>query len=115
VITPGDLPAAIAAAAPADAGRLAAPALPVSLVADDTVAPPVPADPLGAGAQLAGAFHPLPLKEYLHQVELEYIEKAVAAAERNKQKAASMLGVSVTTLYRKLTGEEPVPAAVVGE
>jgi two-component system, NtrC family, response regulator AtoC len=60
--------------------------------------------------QTARTFTPLPLKEYLRQQELVYIEQTVEFMGGNKPKAAESLGISPTTLYRKLSpaeGEEP--------
>lgn len=42
------------------------------------------------------------LKDFLHQQELIYIERAIEAAGGSKEKAAQTLGISMATLYRKL-------------
>ena len=44
----------------------------------------------------------LSLKEFTHQQEVRYIEQAIAANGGDKEKAASMLDISMATLYRKL-------------
>jgi DNA-binding NtrC family response regulator len=49
---------------------------------------------------------PMSLKDYLHQQELAYIEQTVMAAGGDKEKAAQMLGISSSTLYRKITEAE---------
>jgi DNA-binding NtrC family response regulator len=43
-----------------------------------------------------------PLKEFLHHQEAAYIERAIAQAGGNKERAADILGISMATLYRKL-------------
>jgi transcriptional regulator with PAS, ATPase and Fis domain len=58
-----------------------------------------------------GAGHPLsqplgPLKDYLREQELSYVNRALAMAGGDKEKAAQLLNVSVATLYRKLADEE---------
>ncbi len=50
---------------------------------------------------------PLTLKDFLHQQEVTYIEHAIKAAGGSKEKAAESLGISMATLYRKLS---PGPA-----
>ena len=50
-----------------------------------------------------------PLKNYLREQELTYVNRALAIAGGDKEKAAQLLNVSVATLYRKLA-EEEVPA-----
>jgi two-component system response regulator AtoC len=59
--------------------------------------------------QTARTFSPMPLKDYLRQQEIVYIEQTVEYTGGNKPKAADLLGISSTTLYRKLSpsgGEE---------
>jgi DNA-binding NtrC family response regulator len=46
-----------------------------------------------------------PLKEFLREQELRYVNRALAYTGGNKEKTAELLGVSLATLYRKLAGE----------
>lgn len=48
------------------------------------------------------------LKTFLKDQELAYLNRALAQAAGDKEKAAAMLGVSLATLYRKLSEEETV-------
>jgi transcriptional regulator with PAS, ATPase and Fis domain len=50
------------------------------------------------------------LRDFLHEQELNYVNRALAQTGGDKEKAASLLGVSVATIYRKLAEEEPPPA-----
>jgi DNA-binding NtrC family response regulator len=50
------------------------------------------------------------LRDFLHEQELTYVNRALAQTGGDKEKAAELLGVSVATIYRKLAEEEP-PAA----
>ena len=52
---------------------------------------------------VAPAGHSLTLKAYLKQCEQQYIQKVLEEQGDDKEKAAKILGVSVATLYRKLT------------
>ncbi|MGD1085844.1 MAG: sigma-54 dependent transcriptional regulator [Verrucomicrobiota bacterium] len=47
-----------------------------------------------------------PLKDFLREQELTYVNRALAVAGGDKEKAAQLLNVSVATLYRKLAGDE---------
>jgi DNA-binding NtrC family response regulator len=56
------------------------------------------------GASVTGA--PLgPLKNFLRDQEIAYLNRALAYAGGDKEKAASLLGISLATLYRKLSEE----------
>jgi DNA-binding NtrC family response regulator len=68
--------------------------------------PPVrPAPPqASAGHALAPAVGPL--KDFLREQEVGYVNRALAVAGGDKEKAAQLLNVSVATLYRKLADEE---------
>jgi transcriptional regulator with PAS, ATPase and Fis domain len=48
----------------------------------------------------------VPLKNFLKDQELLYINQVLAATEGNKEKAAEILGISLATLYRKLVGDD---------
>lgn len=57
--------------------------------------PAAPSQPLGA------------LKDFLRDQELTYLNRALAQTGGDKEKAAELLGISLATLYRKLSeGEE---------
>lgn len=61
--------------------------------------------------QAAPAFTPTasslsPLKNYLREQELAYLNRALSHTGGDKEKAAELLGVSIATLYRKLSEEE---------
>jgi transcriptional regulator with PAS, ATPase and Fis domain len=49
-----------------------------------------------------------PLKDFLHEQEVAYMNRILSQAGGDKEKAASLLGISLATLYRKLAGEEGV-------
>jgi transcriptional regulator with PAS, ATPase and Fis domain len=79
----------------------------------------IPETSVGAGPALAvnqtpaagTTNHPLsqnlgPLKDYLRDQELNYVNRAMAMVGGDKEKAAQLLNVSVATLYRKLAGDE---------
>jgi DNA-binding NtrC family response regulator len=53
----------------------------------------------GAGRQESGAVEPL---QTLEEMEKEAIERALQRVNRNRRKAAEILGISTRTLYRKL-------------
>lgn len=52
---------------------------------------------------VAPAGHLLTLKAYLKQCEQQYIQRVLEEQGGDKEKAAKILGVSVATLYRKIT------------
>jgi DNA-binding NtrC family response regulator len=51
-----------------------------------------------------------PLKNFLREQELAYLNRVLAHTGGDKEKTAELLGVSIATLYRKLSEEEE-PAA----
>ena len=51
-----------------------------------------------------------PLKEFLREQEVRYVNRALAYTTGNKEKAAELLQISLATLYRKLA-DDPAPAA----
>ena len=69
-------------------------------------------DKLASAAQCAKSFQPAQLKEFLRHQEVQYIEQAIRTAGGSKEKAAEMLGISMATLYRKLS---PNAAGETGE
>lgn len=52
-----------------------------------------------------------PLKNFLREQEVAYLNRALAHTGGDKEKTAEMLGVSLATLYRKLSEEEESAAA----
>jgi DNA-binding NtrC family response regulator len=66
--------------------------------------------PLHANPALAGgpahAEPLLPLKSFLREQEQAYLSRALQHCGGDKEKAAILLGVSLATLYRKLSGED---------
>jgi two-component system response regulator AtoC len=50
------------------------------------------------------------LKDYLREQELTYLNRVLAQTGGDKEKAAQVLGVSLATLYRKLSEEEAAAA-----
>jgi transcriptional regulator with PAS, ATPase and Fis domain len=46
------------------------------------------------------------LKDYLREQEISYLQRALSLTDNDKEKAASLVGVSLATLYRKLSGDE---------
>jgi DNA-binding NtrC family response regulator len=67
-----------------------------------TLADSAAAEKTAGAAQAAQDFTSMPLKDFVHEQEVRYIERAIQAAGGDKDKAAKMLGVSMATLYRKL-------------
>lgn len=63
-----------------------------------------PAMANGLSAASASAT-PLTLKSFMREQELLYINRAIAQAGGDKEKAAESLGVSIATLYRRLAEE----------
>src|SRR6266571_2166872 len=61
----------------------------------------------GQSAADAPSNHPLgPLKLFLREQELSYLNRALAYTGGDKEKAAELLDVSLATLYRKLSEDE---------
>jgi transcriptional regulator with PAS, ATPase and Fis domain len=55
----------------------------------------------------AGAGRPLgPLKNFLREQELTYLNRALTYTGGDKEKAAQLLEISLATLYRKLSEDE---------
>jgi DNA-binding NtrC family response regulator len=70
------------------------------------VRPLVPAAADGPGPADASQGCVVPLKTFLRSQEINYINRALAQAGGDKERAAELLGVSLATLYRKLSEEE---------
>jgi DNA-binding NtrC family response regulator len=109
IIKPEDLPPSIVASVklptPAqDAGGTAAlPNLP------DSALYPLhpPSNPDGTPAAKPAADERfIPLKDYLREQEHAYLNRVMERCSGDKEQAAIVLGVSLATLYRKLSGEE---------
>ncbi|HEU0010127.1 MAG TPA: sigma-54 dependent transcriptional regulator [Verrucomicrobiae bacterium] len=74
-----------------------------------------PVMPAGAGGATTGAPNPSTgpgtgapldsLKDFLREQEMAYLNRALAMANGDKEKAAGILGISLATLYRKLAEE----------
>jgi len=62
------------------------------------------ADKIAGAAQWTKHHPSVTLKEFLHQQEVRYIEHTIETMGGDKDKAAEMLGISMATLYRKLSG-----------
>ena len=60
----------------------------------------------GTGGQPASNEPLLPLKTFLREQEQAYLNRALQQCNGDKEKTAIVLGVSLATLYRKLSGEE---------
>ena len=54
----------------------------------------------------AAATLPLNFKAFMREQELTYINRALTQAGGDKEKAAQLLGISLATLYRRLSAEE---------
>ena len=46
------------------------------------------------------------LKTFMREQELAYINRALTQANGDKEKAATLLGISIATLYRRLSPDE---------
>ena len=62
-------------------------------------------DGTGPGASAPAPVHFGPLKTFLREQELTYLNRALAQTGGDKEKTAALLGISLATLYRKLAGE----------
>jgi DNA-binding NtrC family response regulator len=73
---------------------------------------PNPASEAGAGQNAAApaSARPLdsirPLKNYLREQEQSYLNRVMETTGGDKEQAAIVLGVSLATLYRKLSGDD---------
>jgi DNA-binding NtrC family response regulator len=106
IIRVADLPPAIHRNAPSD-GAEELVETPQTETAPASAMPAVPR----AGFAPGGISQPIGmLRDFLHEQELSYVNRALAQTGGDKEKAAELLGVSVATIYRKLAEEEPAPA-----
>ena len=71
-----------------------------------TVLTPALVERVVSAARMARDLSPVPLKDFLHQQEIEYIEHAIQTLGGDRSKAADLLGISMATLYRKI-GRDP--------
>ena len=58
--------------------------------------------PIRGGTPLSGADVPSNLKDAVRKFEADHIRRVIAECGGNKRKAAKMLGLGATSLYRKL-------------
>ena len=114
VLHVGDLPPALLRKAgieipPLDTRTTPAPPAPVaSSPSPEDVLFPLHHDvPVTAGAPTTVAMPQRigPLKDFLREQEIAYLNRALAQTGGDKEQAAQLLGVSLATLYRKLAGE----------
>ena len=54
----------------------------------------------------AGEESVLPMKTYLQKQELAHLNRAIQQCGGNKEQAALLLGISIATMYRRLSGED---------
>jgi transcriptional regulator with PAS, ATPase and Fis domain len=81
----------------------------------DSALYPLHGGPVDAGAATGEPVNPadgsggmdnlMSLKVFLRQQEQAYLEKVLERCKGDKEQAALVLGVSLATLYRKLSGE----------
>jgi len=108
VLDLSDLPAAIAtgAANPAPAARAGElaplPVVPPAAHYPTQRSPSPDAPPSSPAAPPAGF---QTLKDFLRDQEVAHVERALRLAQGNKEKAASLLGISLATLYRKIASD----------
>ena len=71
---------------------------------------PVYSLPDGEGQNLSATSPQMsvePLKEFLREQEVGYLNRTLAQTGGDKERTAELLGISLATLYRKLTGQPP--------
>jgi len=108
IIQAGDLPPSMVSAvktAPQPDAQAAA-TLPTVLDSDLYPLHPEPDSTAAAEAKPASAEPVVPLKTFLRDQEQAHLNRALEQCGGDKEKAAILLGVSLATLYRKLSGED---------
>lgn len=94
-----DLPATAGSASPSSLAPLAEPVYALGVTPGQSEG--------GAAALAPPTGQPVgPLKNYLRDQEVQYLNRALAMTGGDKEKAAQLLGISLATLYRKLSEEE---------
>ena len=68
--------------------------------------PETPRSAMGDGGEEFTSEPVLPLKTFLREQEHSYLNRTLQQCGGDKEKAALQLGVSLATLYRKLSGED---------
>jgi two-component system, NtrC family, nitrogen regulation response regulator GlnG len=108
IIQIADLPPSIAGQSqPANSAELAQ--LPVAATTNVSLFPPSQSAPAAVGGVAPKNGVPaedLPLKDYLREQELAYLNRVLAHAGGDKERAALQLGISLATLYRKLAEDD---------
>ncbi len=110
IVQAGDLPPSLLVGLPAASpgvGDQTAATLPA--LSDSALYPlhPNPNPTLdGPGIEPASNEPLLPLKNFLREQEQAHLNRALQQAGQDKERAAILLGVSLATLYRKLSGED---------
>jgi DNA-binding NtrC family response regulator len=110
IIQASDLPPNIAAGARNSTSADATVAATLPSVPETALYPLQASNGPSAAAPTGSASAPLSqtvsLKNYLREQEQTYLNKVMQQCEGDKEKAALLLGVSLATLYRKLSGED---------
>jgi DNA-binding NtrC family response regulator len=75
-------------------------------VAPSAVSPEAPAAATNPQPANAAPGSDLPLKDFLREQEIAYLNRVLAQTGGDKEKAALHLGISLATLYRKLSEDE---------
>jgi transcriptional regulator with PAS, ATPase and Fis domain len=73
----------------------------VSQTAGELTNVPLPPAPVSQPVAAPATQPEMALKDFLHQMEADYIERMIRAAHGDKEEAARRLGISMATLYRK--------------
>ncbi|MFN7140065.1 MAG: sigma-54-dependent transcriptional regulator [Limisphaerales bacterium] len=107
VIRVGDLPPVIQQLAPQGTSEEIAKSPDTQFLMKQGMASDTPSVPPKEGAPIVTSTEPLrQLKEFMRQQEVSYLNRVLAQTGGDKEKAAELLGVSLATLYRKLSEEE---------